>query len=307
MTGKSSTIAAVALLLSLLFCPASPLVAEYIHHVVIVTSSDSIYETKVATGIQQGLNSEGTRAVIIPAENIDKSHQNARTLFIAIGVHAINRLRDFDRNAIVLRISSKQVPSMKYSSVQSDLLTSQSVCRHIQLIKSLNRDWDPVAFLSSVASIDTAAALTKCTIRKNINLQVYAISDQSDLLATLETAVENNKVLLATSDPLIYNTRTVKNILLTAYRHRKPVIGYSDSFVQAGAIAAVYTPPVAVSEKALEIVGGFFNNNWQFNRKVYRVEEFSISLNKQVATSLDIKLPDKQSIRDAIERAETLQ
>ena len=156
--------------------------------------------------------------------------------------------------------------------------------------------------LSSIDSLDIAAEFTKCTIRKNLNLNVYAITDESDLLKTLETAIENNKVLLAITDPFIYNSHTVKNILLTAYRHRKPVIGYSDSFVQAGAVAAVYTSPESIGDRASSIISGFFDNNWQFNKNVYSTDDFSISTNPQVATSLDITLPSKESIRISLEK-----
>mgnify|MGYP000240577019 FL=1 len=131
---------------------------------------------------------------------------------------------------------------------------------------------------------------------------MYAITDNSDLLVTLEAAIEDNRVLLAITDPLIYNSHSVKNILLTAYRHRKPVIGYSDSFVQAGAVAAVYTSPQTVSDKAASIITDFFDNNWQFDRNIYSTNDFSVSVNRQVATSLEISLPKKENIRRSIER-----
>jgi ABC-type uncharacterized transport system substrate-binding protein len=201
----------------------------------------------------------------------------------------------------VLRINSKIIPGTKYNSAQSDLKTAQPECRHIELIKAINPDWSTVAVLSSVDSLDIAAALTKCTIRQNLNLNVYAITDKSDLLKTLETAIENNKVLLAITDPFIYNSNTVKNILLTAYRHRKPVIGYSDSFVQAGAVAAVYTSPESIANKASTIISDFFDNNWQFNKNIYSIDDFSISTNPQVATSLEITLPSEESIRKSLE------
>jgi ABC-type uncharacterized transport system substrate-binding protein len=80
-----------------------------------------------------------------------------------------------------------------------------------------------------------------------------------------------------------------------------PVIGYSDSFVQAGAVAAIYTSPESIAVKASSIISGFFNNNWQFNKKVYSTDGFSISLNTQVAASLEITLPSVESIRESME------
>ena len=277
--------------------------ADSKHHVVIITSSNSSYQQQTAASIQDQLEATDTIIMIISTDDIISSAQNVKTLYVAIGEHAINSLHEYDSNAFVLRISSTAT-GHKYTSAQSDFLTAQPDCRHIQLIKSINPGWSAAGLLSSIGSLDIAAALTKCAIRHNINLQVYAITDKSDLLITLENAVEDNKVLLAIPDPFIYNSNTVKNILLTAYRHRTPVIGYSESFVQAGAVAAVYTSPQAVGNMSAEIITGFFKNNWQFNKNIYITDDFSISTNTQVATSLDISLPDEESIRKSINRME---
>ena len=293
-----------AFLLCFIFCIALGAIADSKHNIVIISSSNSDYQKQTASRIQKKAEANGAMAMIISADDIISSEQNVKTLYVAIGEDAINSLYEYDSNAFVLRINSRKIPDSKYTSAQSDLLTAQPDCRHIQLIKSIDPDWSTVGVLSSLDSLNIAAALTKCAIKHNLNLQVYAITDESDLLVTLETAVVNNKVLLAITDPLIFNSHTVKNILLTAYRNRKPVIGYSDSFVQAGAVAAVYTPPESVGDKAAEIISGFFNNNWQFNKNVYFTEDFSISTNSQVATSLEIVLPDRETIRNHIKSME---
>lgn len=301
---KTSLLCARVFLLLLFINIPWSISSESLQNVVIITSSDSIYQHQTATRISNTLETSGARTMIISTDDIASSSTNGRTLYVTIGDNAIKSLHEFDSNAITLRITDKIMPKLKYTSAQSDLITAQPDCRHIQLIKSLDPDWSSVGVLSSIGSLDIAAALTRCAIKYNINLQVYAITDESDLLITLEAAVEDNKVLLAITDPLIYNSHTVKNILLTAYRHRKPVIGYSDSFVQAGAVAAIYTSPESAGDRAAEIISDFFDNNWQFNKSIYHTDDFSISTNKQVATSLEINLPTKESIRKSIERME---
>lgn len=291
-----------AVLLLFILSMQTPLQADSMRNVVIITSSNSNYQLQTAAGIRENLEQHNVRTLIISNEDFATSSQNEKTLYVAIGENAIKGLYEHDKDAFVLRITSRQDPDSKYTSAQSDLITAQPECRHIQLIKSLNPYWTSVGVLSSVGSSDIAAALTRCAIEYNINLQVYAITDNSDLLVTLEAAIEDNRVLLAITDPLIYNSHSVKNILLTAYRHRKPVIGYSDSFVQAGAVAAIFTSPQTVSDKAVSIITEFFDNNWQFDRNIYSTNDFSISINRQVATSLEISLPGKRTIRKNIER-----
>lgn len=289
-----------------MLCGSLGAIADSKQNVVIITSSNSNYQKRTANTIHQRLEANGARTIIISAEDIISSEHNVKTLYVAIGEHAINSLFEYDSNAFVLRINSKKIPESRYTSAQSDLLTAQPDCRHILLIKSIDPDWSTVGVLSSIDSLDNAAALTRCAIKHNINLQVYAILDETDLMVTLESTIENNKVLLAIADPLIYNNHTVKNILLTAYRQRKPVIGYSESFVQAGAVAAVYTPPESVGDKAAMIISGFFSNNWQFDKNIYTTSDYSISTNTQVATSLELNLPDKETIRQHIENMEQM-
>jgi len=290
-----------AFALLLIFSISMDAFANGKQNIVIISSSNSDYQVQTASRIRDELVADGARVIIISTDDIVSSEKNIKTLYVAIGEQAINSLYEYDRNAFVLRINNKKIAGTKYTSAQSDLITAQPECRHIQFIKSLNPDWSTVAVLSSAGSLDITAALRECTTKQNLSLNVYSITEQSDLLETLETAIENNRVLLAINDPYIYNSKTLKNILVTTYRHRMPVIGYSDSFVQAGAVAAIYTSPESIADKASSIISGFFNNNWQFKKKNYSTDDFSISTNAQVATSLEITLPSEESIRKSME------
>jgi ABC-type uncharacterized transport system substrate-binding protein len=268
--------------------------------VVIVTSSDSSFQEQAAERIQKKISGESTRATIVSADDMSSHSRDSNTVYIAIGKYAIEVMNDIDKNAALLRLNNKNIADTKYTSTRSDLITRQAACKHLQLIKAINPKWTTIAVLSSINSADATAELSKCAIKFNFDLNIYAITDETDLQKTLEKAVEYNKVLLAIEDPLVYNSRTVKNILLTSYRHRKPVIGYSDSFVQAGAVAAIFTPPETVADDAVRVLSDFFDNHWQFKRNVYRPSGFSVSTNAQVASSLEIALPDKATIMERI-------
>ena len=215
---KTTVFPLCAFVLLLVFSISWDIFADSHQNVVIITSSNSSYQQQTAASIREKLESSGAMAMIISTDDIISASRNVKTLYVAIGEQAITSLHEYDSDAFVLRISSRKIPDSKYTSAQSDFLTAQPDCRHIQLIKSINPEWFTVGVLSSLGSLDIAAALTKCAIRQNINLRVYAITDKTDLLVTLEAAIEDNKALLAISDPLIYNSNTVKNILLTAYR-----------------------------------------------------------------------------------------
>jgi hypothetical protein len=96
---------------------------------------------QTAGRIRENLEADGDMAIIVSTDDIVAPEKNVKTLYVAIGEHAIKSLHEFDSNAFVLRINSRKIPDSKYTSAQSDLITAQPVCRHIQLIKSLNPDW----------------------------------------------------------------------------------------------------------------------------------------------------------------------
>lgn len=294
----------LALCSGLLLGVAKADLADSTRHVVIVTSSDSSYQQRTASRIQQNIDSADVQSLVISADELTTSPKHSNTVYVAIGERAITNLHNYASDAMVLRINNRKIHSTNYTSAQSDLITEQPACKNLQLIQALNPRWTTIGVLASINTLDTTAKLTICAIKYNLNLQVYAITDESDLLTTLETAVENNQVLLAIVDPLIYNSKTVKNILLTSYRHRKPVIGYSDSFVQAGAIAAVYTSPESAGDDAVNILSDFFANNWQFKQQIHRPSDFEVNTNSRVAGSLDIALPDQKTIVKRIRNME---
>ena len=274
--------------------------AEQGEHIIITISPNSQFQLDTAAAIRENLEAINIRTSIISTENIDASPVYTNTAYIMIGQAAVYAFEAHEVDAPVLFITNKILQNNRFNSAKANFVLEQPVCRDVPLIKALDQDWESIAFLSSINSLDRASDLTKCAIEYGFDLQVYAITDDTDLLKTLETAIEDNDVLLTVADPSIYNSRTVKNILLTSYRHRKPVIGYSENFVDAGAIAAVYTSANSAGERAAQIISNFIDNNWQFKSKVYYPANFSVRTNHQVAESLEIALPDDDTLHNKI-------
>jgi putative ABC transport system substrate-binding protein len=154
------------------------------------------------------------------------------------------------------------------------LLTSKPNSSHIEQIKSLGK-------------------------KHKLNLSINTISPNENLIKELSTILPSSDALFASPDPLIFNRKTAKSILLTAYRYRVPVIGYSQSYVKAGSLAAVYSTPDQIAEHASEIIINTINGN-SVGR--HYPKYFSVSINKHVAHSLGILVPDESIIKKKIQR-----
>lgn len=119
-------------------------------------------------------------------------------------------------------------------------------------------------------------------------------TNDADPLPELKQLLGNCDVVLAVPDQSIYNRSTIQNILLTTYRHQVPLIGFSPSYVKAGAIVAVYSVPAQIGLQAAEIIQKMSLERHlpppQFPRY------YSVGVNVQVARSLGLAVDDEATL-----------
>lgn len=113
--------------------------------------------------------------------------------------------------------------------------------------------------------------------------------------STLENILDNSDVLLATPDNEIYSSHNLRNILLTSYRYKVPLIGISQAFVKAGALCAIFSTPEQLALQTAEMIVLFANDRLLPEPQYPGL--FSIEVNQQVAHSLGIVLDTPEAIR----------
>lgn len=119
--------------------------------------------------------------------------------------------------------------------------------------------------------------------------RVFVVGGKDNLISTLVRALNYGDFLLAAPDDRIYNPRTIKHILLTAYRRNRLVIGPSQGYVKAGALASTYTPLASIAENAASYLRQF-DEQGSFPPASYP-DSFAVEINRQVARSLNIPVP----------------
>ncbi len=71
-------------------------------------------------------------------------------------------------------------------------------------------------------------------------IQILRSSGQATLMRDLASLLEQSDVLIAIPDARLYGPQNFRHVLLSAYRQRKPVIGFSGAGVRAGCLVAPY-------------------------------------------------------------------
>jgi putative ABC transport system substrate-binding protein len=108
-------------------------------------------------------------------------------------------------------------------------------------------------------------------------------------LKALEPIIKYNDMFLALPDQARVARATAKWALHLAYRYRKPVIGFSEKYLQAGAIASLYSSPQNFARQTAELLPSILSESSNGD-PLYYPRYFTVGLNPRVAANLKITL-----------------
>lgn len=133
------------------------------------------------------------------------------------------------------------------------------------------------------------------------SLVTRQVSSAEKLFPSLERVFDASDLLLAIPDNAIYNSSSIRNILLTSYRKGVPLVGLSQSYVNAGALCAFFSTNEQMAGQAGALVISFYRNG-KLPEPQYPAE-FTISVNRQVSRSMGIELPSAEAIQIRLGKA----
>jgi len=136
--------------------------------------------------------------------------------------------------------------------------------------------------------------------QQGIKSHIETVKETDNLIRKLSSVLSDSDAFLALPDANIFNRGTAKNIILTTYRHRTPVIAYSESYVKAGALAAVYSTPQQIAEQTADTLIKIFSPKYNFPQEDFYPKDFEISINKNVAKSLGIPIFSESEIKSKL-------
>ncbi len=316
LSGESG-FASPALLCLLYFLTASftPLpanAAENNRHIVIAYQKAESFNQPLIEQFQQELGSAGYQISQYTPDGdivISKGELNQQHLVIAIGSKTTQQLLESQlQNPILSLLMPRHLADSLRALYPekknwSNLLIDQPVERHFHLITSILGKHQQTGVLLGPYTNNMEASLKKAASKTDHEIITEHISDSDQLTQSLSNLNNRSNVLLTLPDPVVFNRNTIRGILLSSYRSRLPIIGFSQAYVKAGAIAAVYSQPGQISKQAVNIISDFFIDNI-FLQKDYYPNEFSVALNTKVAHSLGIRLETSTAIIDKIKKAE---
>lgn len=181
---------------------------------------------------------------------------------------------------------------------------TQSYCGQIQFIRLLNKNWQTISLLNSDEKPIDKKTIQQCANEFGMKIFTVDVTATENMTRKIKVALDNSDVMLALPDQSIYNSKTVKNILLTSYRKRKPVIAFSKNFVNAGALASIYSDSGQIALSASELIRRYFDSGNKFATQINHPQTFDININKQVFRALELPTPDTEQLKRRLVAAE---
>jgi hypothetical protein len=247
----------------------------------IVTADDSAVTRRIADDLSK-------RLVPTFAQFRVELAQRRRMLVVAVGPAALHQVAERGCEcAVISAFTSSQVFRSVLASVpparaaaMTAVYAEPAPADQLRLVSLL---YGRPVRISAIVGRDTG--FLKPALQGQVELQDFAPADDINRILS---RIAQTEVLLALPDSAIYNTENIRNILLSTYRHKQAVIGFSADMVKAGALASTYSEVEDINAQVAEMAASFVATGVlpppQFPRYFHTV------VNEGVARSLDVRV-----------------
>lgn len=178
----------------------------------------------------------------------------------------------------VQKISNTKTPA-------TAIFLDQPAHRQIELISAALPNVRSIGILYSAVSPEITE-ISRVATEKKLVLHEQQLESSDYLHRNLQTLLQKSDVLLAIPDMQVYNSSTIRNILLETYRGQIPLIGFSPAYVRAGALSAVFSTPEQIATQAADVLSDYIETG-RFEPAQYP-NDFTVMVNSQVGNSLGI-------------------
>jgi len=277
--------------------------------VLVLLSEDAALYKEAANAIREGLENEVTggklviRVMVANEAGALAASAQADTLLVPLGAKAAIAVAHLDQPILAgllarqsfekYFVSGITIPRRQVSAIYLD----HPLDRQLLLVRALQPRAKSLGVLLGPTQRAAQPALVSATNAAGLSLNSATLNSSAELFSDLQSLLPTVDVLLLLPDPLVVNRNSVQNLMLSSYRQRVPTLGYSQSLVDAGALAAVFSTPQQIGKQISETIQSMLpGKNWELPPPVYP-KYFSVKTNASVARSLGIAMPGDAILR----------
>ena len=271
----------------------------------IISVSESSTKTEYVKKLKPQLNAEFNEINLIktPAP----IHQKG--VYLIIGRDALTKFIDLKFNApsiaVFIKNSSfhhtiisaehsyyaqgEQLNTTHIGAIFSDPLLS----KQINIVKQIIGEEQSFGVILSPITLFLKPLINQYATQNNIKVKFIEYQKEDSINKALNS-LNKQKAILAIPDRIVWNSTTLKNIIISTYKNEQPVIGFSRTLVKAGAVATLYSNLDDIVKETFDRINQLYTKKKSINKKALITNSpkyYSLKTNRDVLLSLNLREP----------------
>lgn len=279
----------------------------------LLASQDSGLYRSFQQGLEAGLSSASLdqgMTFTLASDYRPAAQANSGNIIIAAGVEAAKKVASI--NIGDSRVVYTMLPQSSYKWLRENnlllekhqvLFVNQPLYRFVNLTQIAFPSIKTLGFMHGDVSAEHTGNLRQDAARKKIQLNDVSLQPGRHLTKAMDKLMYGSDAVLVLPDPFLFNRRTVQSLLLASLRRKTPLIAYSESYVKAGALLALYSSPEQIGRQTAELVNCLTQGCGVESQKNYP-RYFSVQVNNVVARQLGYKLAPASELQRLLELME---
>jgi len=251
--------------------------------------------TQTVTQIESQLRRLDGDVVIDSGSSVSTTHKK---ILITVGIRAWRQAIDTGGDTPLFSVlppsALAELSSKRSNRPFAALLLEQPPSRFLNLALLLSAKGKVLGTLASPSLLERASRLEVQAQERGLRLHIEKVGKESEVGPAVDRLVQQVSMILALPDAIVHSAATVPPLLLISYRAGVPVIGFSESYLRAGAAVALYSNPEEIAQQMVEMVAAF--RQGRVIPASQNLKYFSVGVNSSVSRSLGMSLPSSEEL-----------
>ncbi|WP_201218572.1 ABC transporter substrate binding protein [Halochromatium roseum] len=263
----------------------------------------------VADGLLQGLTRTAAgRRLRVAQQQLPESEPSAEAaLLVAVGARACERVLEQQAVPILCVF----IPEGRFRTLAARkradqllgaIFIDQPIVRQLALARALLPNAKRVGLLAGAQLSQAEVALRRAALALGFRVNLEVSDGGKDVAPAIRALLQRAELIVAAFEPEVLSVSTARWLLQGAHHRRIPVIGYSAAYVEAGALAAIYSSPESIGEQTAGAVLAWARQRQRWRPPVSYPEQFELSINASVASALGIDAPSLEVLAERVDR-----
>ncbi|MBQ0721325.1 MAG: hypothetical protein KBT88_14155 [Gammaproteobacteria bacterium] len=273
--------------------------------ITVLLSGPQPYYQEVLAVFEQVLSSQ-SNAPLVHTYGLDQAVSvEPGSTVVAVGSRASEFALKHFANADILSLLMPAVAwdelcaSLPGSGRRAAVLIDQPLERPLALGQLLVPSAKRVGAVFGPVSVASKPQLISAAERRGIELIYADLASDDNPIVVLSPLVQKTDLFIAVADRAVFNKSVAKWLLYLSFRQKVSVIGFSQSYAKAGALAAVFSSPENIGRHGAELIGTLLAAEGEgaaARWRSYYPEYYTLEINREVARALNITVPELQTL-----------